>query len=255
MKVLSKDIYANSGFVYKFTKGVESDPFHIYIDKPAMHKALGRVRGKKVLCVGSGNGDECAYIKSVGAVSVTGIDLSKEMVKQARSRHPGINFYVMSADNMKFPPKSFDILYSDLVLHYIDDLGKVFRDAFRVLKPGGRFIFSTTHPIYDMLERRHSNRGKHAEGLFGYIRDDKRYRIIGDYFTRRVIGGKWFNKYDVRFYYKPISGIIMPALRAGFLLNDIIEPKALASLKKVNPGRYKKLSRVPQALILNLQRP
>lgn len=42
-----------------------------------MHKIIGNVKGKSVLCMGCGNGNECAYIRGKGTLRVVGIDLSK----------------------------------------------------------------------------------------------------------------------------------------------------------------------------------
>lgn len=159
---LSKDTYSTKAFVDKYLKGVEIDMFHIYVDKPAMHKALGNVNGKRVLCMGSGGGQECAYIMSKGAKSVIGIDISKEMVPIAAERYPKIEFREMPLDSLKFPAGNFDILYSDLAIHYLGNMGKVFREAFRVLKPKGRFVFSTIHPIYGTLERKRSADGRYS---------------------------------------------------------------------------------------------
>lgn len=73
MRQLSKNIYKNKDFVDNYANAVKSDEFHQFEDKPAMHKMLGNVRGKRVLCLGCGAGDECAYIISKGAKEVTGV--------------------------------------------------------------------------------------------------------------------------------------------------------------------------------------
>ena len=253
MKQLSERIYMDKDFVKKYTEALKSDEFHQFEDKPAMHKMLGNVKGKRVLCIGCGNGDECAYIMEKGAGGVTGIDLSKRMIETAESKHKGIKFYVMSAAKLRFRGNEFDILYADLVLHYMSDIDPVMNEAYRVLRSGGRFILSETHPVYAMLDRKNKTGLKQA--LFGYIKRGNKYEVIGDYFKHRAKSSEWFNGYSVKTYQETFSGLIMPAIRAGFIVKCVAEPKPLKSLKGIDPERYKKLSKIPQAIVIELAKP
>ena len=253
MKQLSKKIYKNKDFVEKYINAIKSDEFHQFEDKPAIHKMLATVKGKRVLCIGCGNGDECAYMVRKGAKDVIGVDLSKSMIEKAESKYNGIKFYVMSASKLRFKSNEFDVLYADLVLHYMSDINPAMNEAYRVLRPGGRFVFSEIHPAYAVLERKSKNGRNQA--LFGYIKSGNKYEVIGDYFAHQTHGSKWFRGYSVKSYQETFSGLIMPAIRAGFIVKGVAEPKPLKSLKRINPERYKKLSRVPQAIIVELVKP
>ncbi len=253
MKQLSRGIYAKKDFVYKYSNALKVDKFHKYEDKPAMHKLLGDIRGKSVLCAGCGNGNECAYMKKKGAKYVVGIDLSESMIELAKRLHKGIEFHAMSFAKMDLPDSKFDIVYSDLVIHYMSNRFPAMSESYRVLKPGGRLIFSDTHPIYEMLERR--KRGNLKEALFGYIRKGDKYEVIGNYFAGKIRRSEWFKGYSVKSYRVTLSDIIMPAIRAGFILKNIMEPRPSKALKKVDPEFYKRLDRVPQALILEFYKP
>ena len=99
MSQLSKKIYRNRNFVEMYTGALKDDKFHQFEDKPAIHKMLGSVRGKRVLCIGCGNGNECAYIKKKGAKEVIGVDLSKSMIKKAKIKHKGIKFLLCLLPN------------------------------------------------------------------------------------------------------------------------------------------------------------
>ncbi len=125
---------------------------HTYLEKPAMYKALPDLKGKTILCMGCGSGEECQHLKSLGARRVIGIDASKELIRHAHHSFTGIEFHVMDMERLKFPPASFDVVYSSLVLEYVPDWLPTLKKVYRVLKPGGTFLFSAHHPIKWALE-------------------------------------------------------------------------------------------------------
>ncbi len=244
---LSKNLYENKLFIEKYYNAQKVDKFHKFEEKPAIHRLLKDLRGKAVLCVGCGNGDECAYIKRRGAKRVIGIDISKSMIELAKEKHKNIEFHVMSANKLYFKDKEFDIVYSDLVLHYIKNIEEPVKEVFRVLKPGGKFIFSVMHPLYTAFERKEKRNKK--EVLFGYIKIKNRYKIIGDYFSNRIRKTKWFN-YVLREYRRTFSDLITPLINAGFIIEKVVEPRPLRKLKAIDPQLYKKLSKIPEAIII-----
>jgi ubiquinone/menaquinone biosynthesis C-methylase UbiE len=176
------------------------------------------------------------------------------MIDIARKLHKNIEFHVMSAVKLDFESGKFDLVYADLVLHYLKDMGPAMKEAYRVLRPGGRLIFSNTHPIYDILVRKNEGPNTHSE-LFGYINRKGKYEVIGNYFKQGIKRGEWFKGYIVKLYKKTFSQLIMDSLNAGFVIKSVLEPEPLKSLKKVNPECYKKLSKVPQAIIIELPKP
>lgn len=108
-------------------------------------------RGKRVLEIGHGPGFDAYTILNAGA-DYTGIDLSPENVDRA-TRHLTLygltpNVQEGDAEALAFPDASFDVVYSNGVLHHVPDALKAFREARRVLKPGGGF--------YVLLYHRHS---------------------------------------------------------------------------------------------------
>ena len=84
--------------------------------------------------------------------SALGIDASRAMLALARARlaKPGLGHCsVRQADMYRLPfaDAGFDLVVLQMVLHYAEDPEGVLVEAARVLRPGGRFVFSTTHPI------------------------------------------------------------------------------------------------------------
>lgn len=108
--------------------------------------SLLELRGReKVLDVCTGTG-KLAFLlsKKVGKEgSVFGVDFSKEMLgeaeKKLNSRSSNISFAFSDATDLNFPDNSFDAVTVSFGIRNIIDTSAALREAYRVLKPGGRF--------------------------------------------------------------------------------------------------------------------
>jgi arsenite methyltransferase len=107
---------------------------------------LGRLAaGEHVLDLGSGAGtDSLIAAQMVGSEgSVTGIDMTDEMLAKARAAAgefgaANVEFVAGSAEELPFADESFDVVVSNGVIDLIPDKDAVFAEIFRVLRPGGR---------------------------------------------------------------------------------------------------------------------
>lgn len=108
------------------------------------------VQGKDVLDLGCGYGWHCKYVLDQGAASVLGIDQSERMICEAQQRNSGenISYRVCDLLEYEYPEAYFDVVVSNLVLHYIEDLDKVYHLIYRTLKPGGVFLMNIEHPTF-----------------------------------------------------------------------------------------------------------
>ena len=106
------------------------------------------LQGKDVLDLGCGYGWHCKYAADMGARSVTGIDLSEKMIAEARKRnsHERVNYYVASLLDWDYQPDAYDMIVSNLVLHYMEDLEDVYRRIYETLRPGGVFLMNIESP-------------------------------------------------------------------------------------------------------------
>lgn len=106
--------------------------------------------GDRVLDMGSGLGGPARVFASEFGCEVTGIDLTPEFVRDAialteRCGLSGkVRFDVGSALAMPYPDGSFDVVVTEHAVMNIHDRDTFYREAFRVLKPGGAFAFYDT---------------------------------------------------------------------------------------------------------------
>lgn len=108
------------------------------------------LEGKQVLDLGCGYGWHCRFSAEQGASKVLGIDLSRRMLEEAKRRcgGSGIEYRLCGIEEYEYPENTWDIAVSNLALHYIEDIGRVFRLVYRTLRPGGEFIMNIEHPVF-----------------------------------------------------------------------------------------------------------
>jgi ubiquinone/menaquinone biosynthesis C-methylase UbiE len=123
-------------------------------------KELGN--GKPVWDLGCGPGQTTKYLKDLG-VEISGLDLSEIMLEQAREAHPDIEFKRGSILELDFENNSIaGVVAFYAIVHFSrKQVEKAFREVFRVLKPGGRFLL--TFHIGD--------KAMHVEEFLGRIND------------------------------------------------------------------------------------
>jgi ubiquinone/menaquinone biosynthesis C-methylase UbiE len=117
---------------------------------PALRALLPALRGLTVLDLGCGFGWFCRWAREQGTTRVVGVDVSERMLARARAttQDGAITYTRADLERLELTPGSFDLAYSSLTLHYIEDLGRLLSEVHRALVPGGRLVFSVEHPIF-----------------------------------------------------------------------------------------------------------
>jgi len=136
--------------------------------------------GMTVVDLGSGGGiDVFLSAKKVGPKGkVYGIDATPEMIHRARktakeSGYTNVEFRLGEIEHMPLHDKVADVIISNCVINLSPDKEQVFREAYRVLKPGGKLAVSDIVLLRDLPEDVRKDLGAWAECVSGAVVEDK----------------------------------------------------------------------------------
>ena len=92
---------------------------------------------------GCGPGQTAKYLTDLG-IEMSGLDLSEMLLEQARTLHPEIRFRKGNILDLEFEKESIaGVVAFYAIVHFTEDqVGRAFREVFRVLQPGGLFLFT-----------------------------------------------------------------------------------------------------------------
>lgn len=128
------------------------------LEKLVCRQILSEIPFKTVIELGSGTGKNTEWL-AIKADHVTAVDLSKEMQAIAREKITTGNIDLKQADIKQpwnFTDLKADLITCSLILEHIEDLGPVFREGARNLRPQGHFYICELHPFkqYDGTKAR-----------------------------------------------------------------------------------------------------
>ena len=212
----SQNIYDNQIFFDGYRE-LRNNPYSAnnIEEKPALFSLSPDFAGKTVLDLGCGYGENCAEFKRRGASKVKGIDISEKMLDIAKAETSEIDFIRADINDLSFIRESYDIIFSSLALHYVEDFDTLAKNVYKILNSDGCFIFSqehplTTAPIIGASWSRDSGGNILHYNLTDYTRPGKRS-------TKWIVEG-------VEIYHRTCSDIVNALSDAGFVITKMIEP-------------------------------
>lgn len=217
---------------------------HRFAEKPMMRSMLKDLKGKKVLMLGCGTGEESKLLKEFGAKDIVGIDLSKVSIKLAKETYPEYNFVVGDMHNLPFEDNSFDFIYSSLVIHYSDKPEKVYQEIYRILKDDGYLLFSVGHPLRWSLDNVLID-NKECR-VIGYENSNTENKIYGNYNTFSKRNHYFPNNEVLSFYVGSPSMQFKLLKKCGFQVEDFSESACIEETKEVDYNYWYKYHELPQ---------
>ncbi|MFF4735132.1 class I SAM-dependent methyltransferase [Streptomyces sp. NPDC001262] len=223
---------AYDGFAETFAREAAVSAYNAFYDRPTVLALLGDVRGRRVLDAGCGPGLYMAELITRGAEAI-GFDQSADMVHQARSRlgpSAQIRQHDLEDRLAWLPDSTIDIALAALVIHYVHDRATALGELFRVLRPQGRLVVSTSHPTADWI----------ADG--------------GSYFDARQVEETWSHGMVHRYWRQPLQRWIEEFTTAGFAIEQLVEHRPTPAMAHEHPADYARLSREPGFIAFRLMK-
>ncbi len=154
--------------------------------------------------------------------SVVGADISEEQLARARARHGALAEFVLAdAERLPFGDEEFDAVVSFLTHTDFDEPRRAFAEAYRVLRPGGRFVYLGVHPCFGSpfvaRGRAADIDGIVAVVLPGYAQAG--WRPVPAESSDGVTAHVGIN-------HQPLADFLNAVLGAGFALAEVHEPGA-----------------------------
>jgi SAM-dependent methyltransferase len=176
---------------------------------------LGDVRGARVLEVGAGAAHCSRWLAGRGA-RVVATDVSAGMLDGAArlDAATGVRVPLVQADAraLPFADASFDVVFTSFgAIPFVPDAGRVHVEAARVLVPGGRWVFSVTHPVRWAFPDDPTSRGLTAHRSYF----DRRPYVETDAGGRVVYAE----------YHRTLGDHVRDVAAAGLRLRDVVEPE------------------------------
>lgn len=149
--------------------------------------ALASLReGEIVLDLGSGAGFDCflAANKVGKSGKVIGVDMTPEMLDKARENakkggYDNVEFRLGEIENLPAADNSVDVVISNCVINLAPDKGRVYREAYRVLKPGGRMMISDIVLLRELPKEIMDSIEAYVGCLSGALLKERYLEIIG----------------------------------------------------------------------------
>lgn len=236
----------------------EGNQFHNELIHPTQERLLDLRPNELVLDVACGNGQFARQMAQLGA-RVVASDISPRMIEIAKSRTTEnadrIEYCVIDATDadalLALGERRFDAAVCTMAIMDMASIEPLFSSMAKVLKPGGRFVFSLMHPCFNsstismIVEERQTDDGELRTEYF--IKTSK-------YIMPRAQKGLAMRDQPKPHYYfdRSISLLLNTGFEAGFVVDGIAEP-TFAESKNDSRANWSNFTEIPPVLAVRMR--
>ncbi|MBO5884512.1 MAG: methyltransferase domain-containing protein [Clostridia bacterium] len=244
-----ENVYDDSGFFeqYKELREQEINANNL-IEIPIMKSMFPSLKDKTILDLGCGAGDMDNYFFKNGAKSVLGIDISQNMLNEAKQNVTSKNaeFKLLKMEDISTINQKFDIVYSSLAFHYVEDMDKLLTDIYNLLNDGGILIYSQESPLVtaSIFESHNPEKKINVNG--------KQYFLLSDFGNETVRNNYW-NGVPVTKYHRTYATLVNLFIKNKFSIIEIKDSFASEDVVRIYE-KYKNQKDRPYFTFFKLQK-
>jgi SAM-dependent methyltransferase len=208
--------------------------------------------GKRVLELGCGSGHTLAYLREAKNVSeLWGLDISEEQIRFAKEfleeKNIPVKLFLSSMDeNPGIPENYFDLVVSIYSLGWTPNLSHTLELIYSYLKPGGVFIFSWEHPVYQSLS---------------YEAKIDKYVFEDSYLEEGPVMHPAWKGVEIVINHRKLSTYLNAVVQSGLIVEQVIESEpniALVREQDFDPAKWYSIPRaklIPTTFIVKAHKP
>jgi len=242
----------------------EGNEFQRLLIAPAAEELLDIQQGERALDVACGNGVFARRLAALGA-QVVATDFSATFIERARARtqqtpehsayRDRIDYRVVDATDeaalLALGAGSFDAIYCGMAFMDMVTIEPLVRAARALLKPQGRFVFSTMHPCFNSAMQRLGLEEEDAEGQLQATYYVKVTRYLTA-FTQRGSGMPG-EPNPHNYFHRPLHELLGSCFQAGFVLDGLKEPSFPQAAEPRAYISWANYTEIPPVLVARLR--
>jgi 2-polyprenyl-3-methyl-5-hydroxy-6-metoxy-1,4-benzoquinol methylase len=236
----------------------EGNEFQRELIMPATDRLLAARPGDAVLDAACGNGNYSRRLARAGA-RVVAFDGSPTFIERARSRAKpedgDIEYLVLDATDesalLSLGESRFDAAVCSMAMMDLPAISPLLCAVRRLLKPGGRFVFSIPHPCFNSSRSRMTAELVEDRGKFSQIHG---VHVIEYLRPTAELSSGIINQPEPHYlFHRPMSLLLAECVAAGFVLDGMEEPAFAPGTSAKSAFSWAKRPQIPPAMVVRLR--